>query len=163
MKVLQGNVLKYGNDINTDIISPPCYMELSYQEMAEHAMEGIDPLFSKKIKPGDFLVAGNNFGSGSSWETAPIALKNAGVGAVIAKFFARIFFRNCINIGLPVVECKDLDSISEGDSLEVNLETGKIVNVTKGESYQGSVLPPHIMDLVEDGGLIPHLKKQLSK
>jgi len=158
---LRGNVWKYGDNINTDIISPPQYMELSYAEMAQHAMEGVDPEFSKKIKKGDILVAGANFGSGSSRETAPIALKLAGVECIIAKFYARIFFRNAINIGLPVVECQDADKIQEGDQLEVDLQTGKIINLTRQEEYQGSVLPEHIMKIVDLGGLVPYLAQKL--
>lgn len=158
---LQGNVWKYGDNINTDIISPPQYMELSYADMAQHAMEGVDREFSQKIKAGDILVAGANFGSGSSRETAPIALKLAGVGCIIAKFYARIFFRNAINIGLPVVECKETDKMQEGDQLEVNLQTGKIINLTRKEEYQGSVLPEHIMKIVDLGGLVPYLAQKL--
>ena len=158
---IRGNVWKYGNNINTDIISPPQYMELSYAEMAQHTMEGVDPEFSKKIKPGDILVAGANFGSGSSRETAPIALKLAGVGCIIAKFYARIFFRNAINIGLPVVECQDVDKIQEGDQLEVDLQNGKIINLTRQEEYQGSILPEHIMEIVDLGGLVPYLAQKL--
>ena len=158
---IRGNVWKYGNNINTDIISPPQYMELSYAEMAQHSMEGVDPEFSKKIKPGDILVAGANFGSGSSRETAPIALKLAGVGCIIAKFYARIFFRNAINIGLPVVECQDVDKIQEGDQLEVDLQNGKIINLTRQEEYQGSILPGHIMEIVDLGGLVPYLAQKL--
>ena len=163
MAVIHGNVLKYGDNINTDIISPPRYMELSYEEIAQHAMEGVDDKFSERLKPGDIVVAGANFGSGSSRETAPIALKYAHTGAIIAKFYARIFFRNAINIGLPVIQCKDVDSIDEGDELDIDLTTGKIVNLTKHEEYQGSTLPPHIMELVDVGGLIPYLKQKLKK
>jgi len=158
---LRGNAWKYGNNINTDIISPPQYMELSYAEMAQHAMEGVDPEFSQKIKKGDILVAGANFGSGSSRETAPIALKLAGAGCIIAQFYARIFFRNAINIGLPVVECKEANKIQEGDQLEVNLQTGEIINLTRQEQYQGSVLPEHIMKIVDLGGLVPYLAQKL--
>jgi 3-isopropylmalate/(R)-2-methylmalate dehydratase small subunit len=163
MSKIRGRVWKYGDNINTDIISPPRYMELSYEEMARHAMEGIDPGFSQKIAKGDILVAGSNFGSGSSRETAPIALKLAGVELIIAKFFARIFFRNAINIGLPVIECAEVEDIAEGDKLEVDLERGIIVNLTRGERYQGSVLPPHIMEIVNAGGFVPYLAKRLSQ
>jgi 3-isopropylmalate/(R)-2-methylmalate dehydratase small subunit len=163
MNKISGMAWKYGDNINTDIISPPCYMELSYEEMGKHAMEGIDSKFSSKIKKGDILVARANFGSGSSRETAPIALKYAGTGLVIAKFFARIFFRNAINIELPVMECADVERIREGDKLEVDLLSGKIINQTKGEEYQGSVLPAHIMKIVVAGGLFPYLQSKLKK
>ncbi len=161
MNTVQGVAWKYGDNINTDIISPSWTMELSYEEMGKHAMESLDPDFSKKIAKGDILVAGNNFGSGSSRETAPIALKYAGVSVVIAKFFARIFFRNAINIGLSVIECADTDSIAEGDRLAVDLVTGRITNLTKKEEYQGSLLPANILEIVEAGGLVPYLKRRI--
>jgi 3-isopropylmalate/(R)-2-methylmalate dehydratase small subunit len=160
MNMVQGAAWKYGDNINTDIISPSWSLDLSYEEMAKHAMSSLDPDFSKKIARGDILVAGNNFGSGSSRETAPIALKYAGVSVVIAKFFARIFFRNAINIGLSVIECADTDSIDEGDRLAVDLETGHIKNLTKQEEYQGSLLPNHILKIVEAGGLVPYLEQK---
>jgi 3-isopropylmalate/(R)-2-methylmalate dehydratase small subunit len=161
MNTVQGAAWKYGDNINTDIISPSWTMELSYEEMGKHAMESLDPDFSKKIAKGDILVAGNNFGSGSSRETAPIALKYAGVSVVIAKFFARIFFRNAINIGLSVIECADTDAIAEGDRLAVDLVTGRITNLTKKEEYQGSLLPANILEIVEAGGLVPYLKRRI--
>ncbi len=163
MSSIHGAAWKYGDNINTDIISPPQYMEASYEEMGKHAMESIDPDFSRKISRGDILVAGNNFGSGSSRETAPISLKYAGVSAVIACFFARIFFRNSINIGLPIIECAQVNSITEGDQLEIDLETGIIQNMTKHESYQGSLLPKHILAIVEVGGLVPYLERKIKQ
>lgn len=163
MANLKGTAWKYGDNINTDIISPAQYMEASYEEMGRHAMESLDPNFSKKIAKGDILVAGSNFGSGSSRETAPISLKYAGVSVVIAKYFARIFFRNSINIGLPIMECSQIDAINEGDQLEVDLEQGIIRNLTKNEDYQGSLLPKHILEIVEAGGLVPYLKLRLKK
>lgn len=163
MANLRGTAWKYGDNINTDIISPAQYMEASYEEMGRHAMESLDPNFSKKIAKGDILVAGSNFGSGSSRETAPISLKYAGVSVVIAKYFARIFFRNSINIGLPIMECSQIDAINEGDELEVDLEQGIIRNLTKNEEYQGSLLPKHILEIVEAGGLVPYLKLRIKK
>jgi 3-isopropylmalate/(R)-2-methylmalate dehydratase small subunit len=160
MHTLRGNVLKYGDNINTDLISPPQYLEKSLAVIAQHAMEGIDEHFSGKVQPGDILVAGDNFGPGSSRETAPIALKMAGVGAIVAKFFARIFYRNAINIGLPVLECPDIDKIQDGDSLEINLELGMINNVTKGETYSVTPLSEPVMDILAAGGLIPFLEKK---
>jgi 3-isopropylmalate/(R)-2-methylmalate dehydratase small subunit len=158
--IIRGRVHKFGDNINTDIISPAQYMELSYAEMAVHAMEGADPDFSKKVCPGDIIVAGKNFGSGSSRETAPIALKEAGIGAVVAEFFARIFYRNAINIGLPVVESNIVDRIEDGDELEITPLNGVIKNLTKNEEYQCSVLPPHIINLIETGGLVKSLEKK---
>lgn len=160
MSIIQGNVLKYGDNINTDLISPPQYLEKSLEVIAQHAMEGIDERFSKRIKPGDILVAGNNFGPGSSRETAPIALKMAGVGAIVARFFARIFYRNAINIGLPVLECQDIDKIRDGDLLEISLDSGKITNKTTGEIYTVSPLSDPVMDVLTAGGLIPFLEKK---
>lgn len=160
MKNLKGKALKYGDNINTDLISPPQYLEKSLDIIASHAMEGIDPDFVKKIQPGDILVAGHNFGPGSSRETAPIALKMAGVGAVVAKSFARIFYRNAINIGLTVLESPDTDRISEGDLLEINLEKGCIENKTTGELYETTALSQPVTDILAAGGLVPFLEKK---
>lgn len=162
MATLRGKVLKYGDNINTDLISPPQYLEKSLEIIAQHAMEGIDPDFTGKLQPGDILVAGNNFGPGSSRETAPIALKMAGVGAIVAKFFARIFYRNAINIGLPVLECSEVDRIQEGDELEIELSTGQITNMTRNESYQASALSEPVMQILSSGGLISYLEKKYS-
>jgi 3-isopropylmalate/(R)-2-methylmalate dehydratase small subunit len=158
-----GKAHKYGDNINTDIIAPPQYMELTVADAAKYAMSAIDPEFATKVKPGDILVAGNNFGSGSSRETAPLTLKHLKVGAIVAKFFARIFYRNAINIGLPVVECAEADKIQDGDELEIDLQAGRVENKTRGESYSCSTLPPHIMELIECGGLVSHLAKQIKE
>ena len=160
MRTLCGNVLKYGDNINTDLISPPQYLEKSLEVIAQHAMEGIDEHFASRIQPGGLIVAGDNFGPGSSRETAPIALKLAGVGAIIAKSFARIFYRNAINIGLPVLECSDVDKIQDGDKLEVNLASGIITNMTNGEQYKTTPLSDPVMDVLSAGGLIPFLEKK---
>ena len=160
-KVICGKVLKFGDNINTDIISPPQYMELSVAESSKYAMSAVDPTFSTRIKKGDIIVAGVNFGSGSSRETSPLSLKYLGVGAIVANFFARIFYRNAINLGIPVIECTDTDKISENDNLEIDLENGIIVNYTKNETYQCSKIPNHIMALINDDGLVPFLKKFL--
>jgi 3-isopropylmalate/(R)-2-methylmalate dehydratase small subunit len=162
MATLHGKVLKYGDNINTDIISPPQYLEKSMEIIAKHAMEGIDDTFTHRLQQGGIIVAGENFGPGSSRETAPIALKMAGVGAIVAKFFARIFYRNAINIGLPVLECPDVDRILEGDELEIQLETGRIINKTRQETYQASALSEPVMDILSAGGLIPFLEKKYS-
>jgi len=159
--IIRGRVHKYGDNINTDIISPAKYMELSYDDIAAHAMEGVDPDFSRKVQPGDILVAGKNFGSGSSRETAPIALKYAGVGAIVADFFARIFYRNSINIGLPVLECQAVQEINDGDELEINLEKGIILNITQGKEYQSTALPDHILKMIQEGGLVAQLEKNI--
>lgn len=158
---IHGRVLKYGDNINTDIISPPQYMELSIAEASQYAMSAIDPQFSAKVQKGDILVAGKNFGSGSSRETSPLSLKYLGVGAIVAKFFARIFYRNAINLGIPVIECKDVDRILDGNEIEVDLERGIIFNVSRNEEYKCSKIPPHIMEVIHDGGLVENLKKKM--
>jgi 3-isopropylmalate/(R)-2-methylmalate dehydratase small subunit len=156
-----GKVLKYGDNINTDIISPPQYMELSIAEAAKHAMSAIDPDFAAKVRLGDVLVAGANFGSGSSRETSPLTLKYLGIGAIVAKFFARIFYRNAINLGIPVIECAETDKIGDGDLIEIDLGQGVVVNKTKNEQYACSRIPPHILALIGAGGLVPYLKKTI--
>ncbi|MHA1482908.1 MAG: LeuD/DmdB family oxidoreductase small subunit, partial [Candidatus Heimdallarchaeaceae archaeon] len=134
-----------------------------YETIGEHAMEGVDVDFSKKIKNGDILVAGNNFGSGSSRETAQIALKYSGVSLVVARSFARIFFRNCINVGLSVMVFDKVEEIEQNDELEMNLITGKIRNISKNKVYQASKLPEHILNIVKVGGLKEYLKLKYLK
>ncbi len=161
--LIRGKVWKFGDNINTDIISPGEYMDASYEEIGRHAMERVYPGFADAVTPGDIIVAGRNFGPGSSRETAQIALLYAGVGGVIAKDFARIFFRNCINVGFPVMTFADTDKLSQGDEIAADLLTGRIDNFTTGETYFGSRLPEHVLSIVEDGGLKNHLKKILKK
>lgn len=161
-KDIRGKAHKYGDNINTDIISPPQYMELSIEDSAPYAMSAIDPDFHKKIRKGDILVAGANFGSGSSRETSPLVLKYLGIQAIVAKFFARIFYRNAINVGIPVLECNAVDKISSGDELALQLEEGRILNMTTGESYPCSKLPPHIIKLIHAGGMFEYLQQQRS-
>ena len=161
--ILEGRAYKFGDNINTDFINPAQYMELPMEQMIQHAMEGADPDFSKNVRPGDIMVAGKNFGSGSSRETAPMVIKGSGVSVVVAEFFARIFYRNAINIGLKVLTCPEAYKISHGDKLRIDPETGSIQNLTTGETYPCTALPRHILELVEDGGLINHLEKTLKK
>ena len=158
---ISGRVHKFGDNINTDLINPAQYMELSMDEMIAHAMEGADRGFAAHVKQGDIMVAGKNFGSGSSRETAPMIIKGCGISVVIAEFFARIFYRNAINIGLKVLICPDAGGIQTGDILQVDPVNGVIFDKTTGKTYMSSKLPNHIMDLVNAGGLIPHLKDQL--
>jgi 3-isopropylmalate/(R)-2-methylmalate dehydratase small subunit len=158
-----GHAYVFGDNINTDIISPPQYMELSAEEAAKYAMSAIDAEFAATVKPGDIIVAGNNFGSGSSRELAPLSLRHLQIGAIVAKTFARIFYRNAINLGLPVVECADTDKIRQGDSISIDFAAGALRNETRGETYACSKLPAHILSLVQEGGLIEHLKKQRGK
>ena len=158
-KIIQGKVHKFGDNINTDFINPAQYMELSMEEMVKHAMEGANPNFSKNVKKGDILVAGINFGSGSSRETAPMVIKESGVSVIIAKSFARIFYRNAINIGLRVLVCPETDEISEGDELEIDLNLGLIRNLSNNKTHNCDKLPDNILEMVNDGGLIEHLLK----
>ena len=153
---------KYGNNVNTDVIIPARYLNTSDPaELAAHAMEDIDADFVSKVKEGDVIVAGKNFGSGSSREHAPLALKAAGVKAVIAESFARIFYRNSFNIGFPLLESKEAaEAIDAGDEVEIDFSTGSIKNLTKNESYQSSPLPPFMANLVESGGLVGYVKEK---
>ncbi|WP_186328634.1 3-isopropylmalate dehydratase [Bacillus sp. X1(2014)] len=160
--IIKGRVWKYGDNINTDIISPGQYIGQPIELQAEHAMEAIDTEFYKKIRPGDILVAGNNFGSGSSRETAPRILKHLGISAIIANSFARIFYRNAMNLGLPVLDMTNTSNIQEGDIIEINLVAGKIFNHTQGTEYKGTKLPEHLIEMVEIGGLEPFLAKKLN-
>lgn len=149
----------YGNNIDTDRIIPGKYTKtLDIASLAEHVMEDLDPDFHKKFKPGDIIVAGDNFGCGSSREQAPVALKAAGVSVIIARFYARIFFRNAINIGLPVLEIPDHD-IETGDMLEVDLAAGTVINTTKNKQYNATKMPQVMLDIMQEGGLVNYLKK----
>lgn len=154
---IRGRAHVFGDNINTDLISPAQYMEKSRQEIAAHAMEGADADFVRRMKPGDIVVAGDNFGSGSSRETAPAALKDCGVSVVIARFFARIFYRNCMNIGLPALICPETGRIDEQDELEIDLMNGRVNDVTKGIELACEPLPPHMMELLKSGGLMEWL------
>ena len=164
MKLI-GKVHKYGANVNTDAIIPARYMNTSDPaELAKHCMEDIDPDFVAKVQPGDFIVATTNFGSGSSREHAPLAIKAAGISGVIAKTFARIFFRNAINIGLPILECDEaVEEIDFGDMLEVDLARGEIKNLTKDKLFQAKPYPDFMLELISAGGLIEHTKKKISK
>ncbi|MEM3506170.1 MAG: 3-isopropylmalate dehydratase small subunit [Candidatus Bathyarchaeia archaeon] len=160
--ILKGKAWKFGNDINTDLIIPYKYKArtLDPKELGMHCMEGIDPYFSKKVRPGDFIIAGKNFGCGSSREQAPIAIKACGISVVIAKSFARIFYRNAINIGLPVLECKeDLEKIEEGDLLEVDLKEGIVKDISRNLTLKTSKIPSFLEKLLDEGGLVEYYKK----
>ena len=160
MSKLHGKAWRFGNDVDTDLIIPARYLNTSDpKELAAHCMEDADPGFAAKVKPGEIIAAGKNFGCGSSREHAPISIKAAGVSCVIAASFARIFFRNAINIGLPILESPEASrSIAEGDQVEVDLDTGKITNLTKGETYQAAAFPPFMQELIDAGGLIEYVK-----
>ena len=158
-----GRVWKYGDDVNTDYIIPGKYLELvDPEEMAQHAMEGIDPGFLGKVTEGDIVVGGRNFGCGSSREHAPLALKYAGVGAVIAESYARIFYRNSINIGLPALECPGIaGAVSDGDVLEVDVTEGTILNKSTSVKLSFTPLPDFMVEVLNEGGLAPYLKKNM--
>jgi 3-isopropylmalate/(R)-2-methylmalate dehydratase small subunit len=158
--MLKGKAWKFGDSISTDHIAPGRYFHLrsNLPELAKHVLEDADPEFASKMKPGDFVVGGKNFGLGSSREHAPTIIKMAGVSAVLAKSFARIFFRNAVNVGLPVLIC-DTDKINAGDELEVDLESGEIHDLANGEKLKFKPLPKSMIRILEDGGLIAHLQK----
>jgi 3-isopropylmalate/(R)-2-methylmalate dehydratase small subunit len=154
---LEGNAIKYGDNIDTDVIIPARYLNSSDpEELAAHCMEDLDKTFVSRVKPGDIMVAGSNFGCGSSREHAPLVIKTSGIGAVIAKSFARIFFRNAINIGLPIIEC-DTD-IDEGDRVEIDFDRGEIRNLTKNTSVDFAPFPPFLQDIISKGGLMNSVK-----
>ena len=156
----KGSVFRYGDNVDTDVIIPARYLNTpNGKELAMHCMEDIDANFVKEVKPGDVIVADKNFGCGSSREHAPLAIKEAGVSCVIAKTFARIFYRNAINIGLPILECEAAaNGIQKGDEVEINFDTGVITNVTKGESYQAQPFPPFMQEIIKKGGLVNKIK-----
>ncbi len=164
MKV-SGKAWKFGDDVNTDLIVPGKYLELvDPHEMAKHAMEGIDPDFPGKVSEGDVVVGGSNFGCGSSREHAAIALKYVGVGAVVAESFARIFYRNAINLGLPALECPGIsEAVSEGDSLEIDLTGGKVVNATTGKELEVVPLPEFLVEVLDEGGLVTYIRNHLDE
>jgi 3-isopropylmalate/(R)-2-methylmalate dehydratase small subunit len=157
---LHGKAWTFGRDVDTDLIIPARYLNMkTAEELGQYCMYDADPDFSKKVSPGDIVVAKENFGCGSSREHAPIALKGAGVSVVIAKSFARIFYRNAFNTGLPILVAPEaVDAIKEGDELNVDLATGEIEDLTTGKTYQAEPLPPFMRELVEAGGLLPYLK-----
>ena len=157
----KGRVFKYGDNVDTDVIIPARYLNSSDPaELATHCMEDIDKDFTKKVKPSDIIVAGLNFGCGSSREHAPIAIKAAGVSCVIAKTFARIFYRNAINIGLAILECEEAsEKISNRDEVAIDFDTGIITNISKNETYQAQPFPDFIKDIINKGGLLNSIKK----
>lgn len=158
--VFRGRTWVFGRDVDTDLIIAARYLTMNTpEELADHVMEDADPEFPGKVRAGDIMVAGENFGCGSSREHAPLALKGAGIPVVIAKSFARIFYRNSLNTGLPILTAPDaVDGISEGDEVEVDLQTGRITNLSKVQEFRADPLPPFMQELVAAGGLLPYLK-----
>jgi 3-isopropylmalate dehydratase small subunit len=163
--ILRGKVWRFGNDVDTDLIIPARYLNTSDpKELAAHCMEDADATFAGKVNPGDIIAAGKNFGCGSSREHAPISIKTAGVSCVIAASFARIFYRNSINIGLPILESPEASqAIAEGDQVEVDLSSGKITDLTSGKTFQAVPFPPFMQELIKAGGLISYVKTRIAK
>ncbi len=162
---IRGQAITYGDHINTDVIIPARYCtRFDMEYLGQHCMEDLDRDFLKKRRPGDILVVGSNFGCGSSRESAPLAIKGAGISCIVAKSFARIFYRNAINIGLPIFECKDLVEITrEGDLLEINPETGLVSNLTRSKSFDSVPYPEVIREIIASGGMIHFVQKRLRK
>ena len=162
---MKGKVWKFGDDIDTDIIIPGRYLILRGEdELAQHAMEGLDPEFPKKVNRGDVIVAGKNFGCGSSREHAPVALKGAGISVIVAESFARIFYRNAINVGLPLLEAKDISKkVSEGDEVDIDMDKGILKDMNTSEEFEVKGLPDFMLEILNKGGLIPYLKENISQ
>jgi 3-isopropylmalate/(R)-2-methylmalate dehydratase small subunit len=160
---MTGSVWKYGDNVDTDVIIPARYLNVSApEELARHCMEGISPEFPSRVQPGDVIVAGENFGCGSSREHAPLAIKASGVPCVIASSFARIFYRNAINTGLAIMECPEVvEETEQGDRLQVDLEGGAVTNLRTGRTYPTTPFPPFILSIIEAGGLVPYTKGRL--
>ena len=161
---MRGKVWKFGDNIDTDLIIAARYLNTSEpSELAKHVMEDADPDFVSKMQKGDIIVAGENFGCGSSREHAPIALKAAGISAIVAPTFARIFYRNAFNMGLPIFELKEVDEINEGDTIRIDMDSGEIINETTGKSYKFNPIPEFMQELVNAGGLIEYAKAEMAK
>lgn len=162
---INGKVHKYGDNIDTDVIIPARHcVSIKEEDLAAHCLEDLDKDFVNKVNPGDILMAGANFGCGSSRENAPIAIKGAKVGCVVAKYFARIFYRNAINIGLPILECPEaVDGSEAGDELEIDLKSGEIVNKTRNESFQAAPFPETMQEIINIGGMVNYVKNRLGK
>jgi 3-isopropylmalate/(R)-2-methylmalate dehydratase small subunit len=160
---LQGRTWKYGDNVDTDVIIPARYLNVwDSAELARHCMEDLDPAFAGAVQPGDVIVAGENFGCGSSREHAPLAIKGAGVSCVVARSFARIFYRNAINVGLPILESPTaVDEIEAGQELAIDLETGQIRNLTSGQVHHAEPYPPFMMAIIRAGGLVPYTRARI--
>jgi 3-isopropylmalate/(R)-2-methylmalate dehydratase small subunit len=151
----------FGDNIDTDVLAPNAYMKSSVQEIAKHCLEAVDPAFAASVRAGDAFIAGENLGIGSSREQAPEALLLLGIRVLLAKSYARIFYRNALNLGLPALVCRDTDRIHQGDALRIEPHAGIVENLTTGETLTCEPLPAHLLDVIADGGLLPHLKKKL--
>ena len=151
----------FGDDIDTDVLAPGRYMKAEVAEIAKHCLEAIDPSFASSVKAGDILVAGRNFGAGSSREQAPAALKHLGIAALVAESFAGLFYRNSLNLGLAALVCRDAKRIRNGDEVKIDYEKDEILDLTTRETFAFEPIPGHLMEMVRDGGLLPHLEKRL--
>jgi 3-isopropylmalate/(R)-2-methylmalate dehydratase small subunit len=162
---MEGTVFKYGDNVDTDVIIPARYCTSYHkEELAPHCLEDLDDTFAGRVQPGDIIVAGRNFGCGSSRENAPLAILGAGVGAVVAESFARIFYRNSINVGLPILECPDaVQAAQEGDRLYINLENGEITNLTRGGTFNAAPFPDRIRSIIDLGGLEEYVRQRLAQ
>lgn len=160
---MSGRAFVFGDDIDTDVLAPGRYMKSPIEELAQHCLEDVAPDFAKQVRPGDVVVAGRNFGMGSSREQAAQALKVLGVAAVVAKSFGGIFYRNALNLGLPVVVCAETDKIRPDDRVRVDLAGGTVTNETSGEMLPGEPLPEFLRHMLADGGLVPHLEKRFAR
>jgi 3-isopropylmalate/(R)-2-methylmalate dehydratase small subunit len=160
---VNGRAWVFGDDIDTDALAPGRYMKAGIEELARHCLESIDPGFAGAVRSGDVLVAGRNLGAGSSREQAPEALRHLGIAALVAPSFAGLFYRNALNLGLPALVCADAGRIRAGDRLRVDTQSGKIENLSTGETLACEPIPPHLMQMVRDGGLVPHLEKRLAR
>jgi 3-isopropylmalate/(R)-2-methylmalate dehydratase small subunit len=161
--VIEGSAWKFGDDVDTDVIIPGKYLILPADEAAEYVMAGIRPGFAQEVSPGDVIVGGRNFGTGSSRESAPRAIKDAGIAAIVAKSFARIFFRNCVNVGLAPVECARADEIEEGMRVRIDVDGGRVDVLDTGASYEAVPLPDEIGAILRAGGLVPLLREQFGR
>src|SRR5262245_34468484 len=160
---MSGRAWVFGDNVDTDVIAPGRYMKFGVDEIAKHVLEAVDPGFASGVGSGDIVVGGRNFGAGSSREQAPAALRHLGVSALVAPSFAGLFYRNCFNVGLIALVCADAGRIRAGDIVEVVPEDGRIYDRTTGESFSCEAIPPHLMEMVRDGGLLPHLEKRLAR
>jgi 3-isopropylmalate/(R)-2-methylmalate dehydratase small subunit len=163
MKVVRGRAWVFGDNIDTDLLAPGPYMKLDIEEQATHCLETVAPSFAREARPGDVVVGGQNFGMGSSREQAVQCLKHLGVGAVLAHSFARIFYRNALNLGLPALFFADAGRVRPGDTLEVDPEAGQVRNLTRGTDHGCPPIPGHLLSMIRDGGLMPHLKKLMAR
>jgi len=160
---MSGRAWVFGDNLQTDMLAPGQYMKFGIEEMARHCLELVEPRFATDVRPGDVVVGGRNFGAGSSREQAPQALKHLGVAALVAESFAGLFYRNALNLGLPALVCAEAKRIRADDRLRVDAESGRIDNLTTGETLACEPIPPHLMQMIRDGGLLPHLEKRLAR